>query len=198
MPRRSGSAGSGSGKAQRHLAANGSNGADQHVHALGRDQPARVANHEPIRVLPLRAGRELLRIHAKLRDHLDSARVAFAPEHLTRCLTAHDPVRPLQHIALEPAKRWRIAPIEVLPGKEHGADAVTDRVTAGNGRRQVVRLLIDVEHVRTEVAHDLAQPAEPEEVIAPVQGQRRVDNLVTARRRALGNLAPPLLNPAVR
>ena len=87
--------------------------------------------------------------------------------------------------------------MQVLPGKENRTDAVAHRVATGDGRGQVVGLFVDVEHVRPEPTNDLAKPSEPEEVVAPVQSQRRVGNLVAARRRTLGNLRPALFHPAI-
>ena len=82
-------------------------------------------------------------------------------------------------------------------GEKHWTNAEAYGVTAGNGRGQVVWLLVNVQYIRAEVTNEPAQPPKPEEVVAPVESQWRVDNLVAARRRALGHLGLSLFDPPI-
>src|SRR5690606_7931883 len=134
-------------------------GVDQHVDALLRHQPAGIPDPRQVARARIGSWLEEIGVDAELRDDLEPSAIALAPQYLRSVVDSRH--RRSGHAVvsqLEEPEGWRVAAVEVLPGEEDHAradHAAQHRRVEGH---RVVRLLVDMEDVRAEVAHDPAEP----------------------------------------
>ena len=151
-----------------------------------------------IKPLPLGRGRraEDLGIHAELGDDGQAALVALGAPHLARFLVADDGIVDVaQHVALHQAEGQGIAPLDVLPGEKEALGPGPARQPQGVGRRQVVRLLVDVHQVGLHAPDLLAQTRVKVEVKVAVEGHGLDDQLVALGVLSLQLEDAPLVPP---
>ena len=154
---------------------------EQDEDALLLDETGDKANDRGVLVWRWPGG-EQVGIHAELRDDAGRAGVAFGAQHPQRFAAAGNRVgAATKHAALEPAKRGRVVAHLVLPGEEQRARAdASSQPTAVRGR-QVVRLLVQVNQVGSDVTQHAAQPGPIEEVVATVEADRLDAQVVRVR-----------------
>src|SRR5690606_20073988 len=173
-------------------------GVEQRVESLLLHHPADVADHRTIhRPAALLIGTVDLRVDPELRDQRDRAAVTLAPQHYAGVAVADDRRRgrPVV-VALQQAEGWRVAPVNVLPGEEDRLRASAPGQPGGVGRHEVVRLLVDVDNVRPELAYALAQPGVVVDVVVAVEAHRLDDEFVAVGvHRLQGQLTDAILVP---
>src|SRR6266487_4245205 len=91
-----------------------------------------------------------------LRHNADWPAESFALQYIGSVgNTCHRDRRVTVIVLLELAEGWRIAAVDVLPGYKQRLNLVVPRKPHGMEGREVVRLFIDMQDLRSHLAHDL-------------------------------------------
>jgi len=125
-------------------------------------------------------------VEAELRNDMDGASIALALQDV-RCLAIARDGCPGVAIIVQfhlPERR-RVVAIEILPGEEEGAGALPVCEAYGLKGGKVVRLLVDMHHVRSRLAHDRRQPRVVVQVKIAVQAHGRYDHTIAVGVKAL-------------
>ncbi|MEZ4580843.1 MAG: hypothetical protein R3A10_04180 [Caldilineaceae bacterium] len=104
----------------------------------------------------------------------------------------------MQHIALEPGERGRVAFVDVLPREEGTVDAKRRRAAQATPRGEVVRLLVHVQHIRATLAQFLVQGRIKVGVKVAVAAHGNGRQFVAVSVQALNFLRPARITPGRR
>src|SRR5579875_3340452 len=134
---------------------------DQQGQPLLFFQASDEANRERITGLTRQTWRAAtinLRIKAELRNDVDRAMIALAPQHLLRrAIAGNGDFGVLVVVEFKLAEGWGIVAIEILPGEEERVRLVLYRQAHGMEGGEIIRLLVNMHDLWLHILHDLAQ-----------------------------------------
>ena len=141
---------------------------------------------------------ENCRVNTKLWNHGNSLAIALPSKNLRRRLSSSNSIGSIEHVAFDPANRQRVTPEQVLPRKKHRPRSMAERIPAGYSRRKVVRLLINVHHIRTKSTHKPFKRPKPIHVIVTIETEAKMLDVIRIRFRPFSLAHAAILNPTFR